>query len=445
VRHGRTCDSLGAVNPTSATQELPTTVQAHNRRVSVWMIVVVALVVRVLVITVGHTYKITPRRDHFQFGWETGRIARSIALGQGYASPTDLQTGPTAWTAPVYPYILGQVFKVFGIYSYASGWVILVFNSIFAALTCWTLYRIAERMFGPSVARGTAWTWAVFPYMIYWPVRVVWDVCLSTFLLTLALLLALRMRPKANIRDWIFYGLLWGLIALTNTALIILLPFLLAWISYPAWRKSIKPVALCLLILVVCVVPWTIRNYRVFGRFVFIRDNLFLELHEANNESANALWTRTEHPGNDPEAMKHFQELGEIRYMEETKREFWTFVREHPGTFIWFTVERVFYFWAAPRQATNVAGYDLWIARHVQFLLAAAFAFAGLALIVVRKHTYRWLLAPFLLIYPLPYYLVNPFPRYKHPIETVMTMLIVYLLWESRGVKLDWRLRRITD
>ena len=409
------------------------------------MIVVVALVVRVLVITVGHTYKITPRRDHFQFGWETGRIARSIALGQGYASPTDLQTGPTAWTAPVYPYILGQVFKVFGIYSYASGWVILVFNSIFAALTCWTLYRIAERMFGPSVARGTAWTWAVFPYMIYWPVRVVWDVCLSTFLLTLALLLALRMRPKANIRDWIFYGLLWGLIALTNTALIILLPFLLAWISYPAWRKSIKPVALCLLILVVCVVPWTIRNYRVFGRFVFIRDNLFLELHEANNESANALWTRTEHPGNDPEAMKHFQELGEIRYMEETKREFWTFVREHPGTFIWFTVERVFYFWAAPRQATNVAGYDLWIARHVQFLLAAAFAFAGLALIVVRKHTYRWLLAPFLLIYPLPYYLVNPFPRYKHPIETVMTMLIVYLLWESRGVKLDWRLRRITD
>jgi 4-amino-4-deoxy-L-arabinose transferase-like glycosyltransferase len=409
------------------------------------MIVVVALVVRVLVITVGHTYKITPRRDHFQFGWETGRIARSIALGQGYASPTDLQTGPTAWTAPVYPYILGQVFKVFGIYSHASGWVILVFNSIFAALTCWTLYRIAERMFGPSVARGTAWTWAVFPYVIYWPVRVVWDVCLSTFLLTLALLLALRMRPKAKIRDWIFYGLLWGLIALTNTALIILLPFLLAWIGYPAWRKSIKPIALCLLIVVVCVVPWTIRNYREFGRFVLIRDNLFLELHEANNESANALWTRTEHPGNDPEAMKHFQELGEIRYMEETKHEFWTFVREHPGTFIWFTVERVFYFWAAPRQATNVAGYDLWIARHVQFLLAAAFAFAGLALMVVRKHAYRWLLAPFLLIYPLPYYLVNPFPRYKHPIETVMTMLIVYLLWESRGVKLDWRLRRISD
>ncbi|HET8824164.1 MAG TPA: hypothetical protein VFM77_03475, partial [Terriglobales bacterium] len=95
MRVGHTCDSLGAVNPTSATQQKPSIVRTQKRRVSVWMIVLVALVLRVLVITVGHTYRITPRRDHFQFGWETGRIARSIALGQGYASPTDLQTGPT--------------------------------------------------------------------------------------------------------------------------------------------------------------------------------------------------------------------------------------------------------------------------------------------------------------------------------------------------------------
>jgi len=406
-------------------------------------IVIIALALRVIVITVGHTYKITPRRDHFQFGWEAGRIARSIALGQGFSSPTDLTTGPSAWTAPVYPYILGQVFQVFGIYSNASAWVILVFNSICSALTCWTLYRIGGRIFGESVARGTAWTWALFPYVIYWAVRVVWDMCLSTFLLTVALWLAILMREKLKPGQWIVYGLLWGLIALTNTALIILLPLMIAWSCYPIGRKSMKPVALCLVTILICITPWTIRNYGVFERFVFIRDNLPLELHEANNESSDALWTRSEHPGNDPVAMKRFQELGEIRYMDETKREFWEFVRTHPGRFIWFTIQRVFYFWAAPRQATNVNGYDLWVARHVQFLLAALFAFAGLVLMFVRRNFYRWLLAPFLLVYPLPYYFVNPFPRYKHPIETVMTLLIVYLLWESRGVKLDWRLRRV--
>ena len=399
---------------------------------------IVAFVLRLLVITAGHTYRITPRRDHFQFGWETGRIARSIALGQGFASPTDLATGPTAWTAPVYPYVLGQVFKIFGIYTNLSAWVILAFNSIFAALTCWTLYRIAERVFGSSIARGTAWTWAVFPYVIYWPVRVVWDVSLSTFLLSLALLLAIRIRENAATREWIVCGLLWGLIALTNTALLILLPFMLAWTCYPLRRNAVAGAILCLFILTLGVTPWTLRNYRVFGRFIFIRDNLPLELHEANNESSSALWTRTEHPGNDPVAMKRFQDLGEIRYMDETKHEFLGFVREHPGKFVVFTVERVGYFWAAPRQATIVAGYDLWVARHVQFLLAAGFAFGGLALVFVRKNPYRWLLAPFLLVYPLPYYLVNPFPRYKHPVETVMAMLIVYVLWEAKSVQVRW-------
>src|SRR5260370_21449312 len=71
---------------------------------SIFFIVMVAFLLRLTVITVGHTYRITPRRDHFQFGWEMGRLARSIAQAHGFSSPTDLNSGPTAWTAPVYPY-----------------------------------------------------------------------------------------------------------------------------------------------------------------------------------------------------------------------------------------------------------------------------------------------------------------------------------------------------
>jgi len=115
-------------------------------RRSPWFIAAVALLLRLLVITVGHTYRITPRGDHFQFAWEVGRIARSIATGHGFSSPTDLPTGPTAWMAPVYTYILAGVFKIFGVYSAASAWVILAFNSLCAALTCLTIYRIGEKV-----------------------------------------------------------------------------------------------------------------------------------------------------------------------------------------------------------------------------------------------------------------------------------------------------------
>jgi hypothetical protein len=323
--------------------------------------------------------------------------------------------------------------------------MILAFNSVFAALTCWTLYRIAERICGEQAARATAWTWAVFPYLLYWPVRVVWEASFTTFLLSMALWLTISMGDNsppsgARRRDWILLGLLWGLIALTNTSVLILLPFLLAWLIYqlPSNSRRISGAAICLLVLILCITPWTLRNIHTFGRFIFVRDNLALELHEANNEESAGLWTRTEHPGNDPVAMRRFQELGEIGFMDEKRQQVVEFVREHPGTFALFTLERVWYFWAAPPQATFVAGYDLRFARHAAFLLASISAFAGLVVLCRRKNRYRWLLAPFLLIYPLPYYLVNPFPRYKHPIEPVMLVLIIYALSEARKVSVDW-------
>src|SRR5258708_19341755 len=85
-------------------------------RHSIFFIVLVAFLLRLAIITIGHTYRITPRRDHFQFCWEMGRIARSIALGQGFSSPPDLPTRPSAWAPPVYPDILPGVFSLFCIF-----------------------------------------------------------------------------------------------------------------------------------------------------------------------------------------------------------------------------------------------------------------------------------------------------------------------------------------
>src|SRR3984893_4908469 len=136
----------GEKDSPSAAKNSPETTPRSWRQ-SVLFIVVVAFLLRLAVIAIGHTYRVTPRRDHFQFGWEMGRIARSIAMGQGFSSPTDLPTGPSAWAPPLYPYILAGVFKVFGVYSQLSAWVIFTFNSIFSALTCLTLYRIAENIY----------------------------------------------------------------------------------------------------------------------------------------------------------------------------------------------------------------------------------------------------------------------------------------------------------
>ncbi len=440
----RTDSPAVAKNSSHAPTDAAVEAQHRSWTHSILCIVLVAFLLRLAVITIGHTYRITPRRDHFQFGWEMGRIARSIALGQGFSSPTDLPTGASAWAPPVYPYILAGVFRVFGIYSNLSAWVILTFNSIFSALTCLTLYRMGARIYNTGAARATAWTWALFPYAIYWPVRVVWEMSLTAYLLSLALLLTLRMADTLpRPRLWIGFGLLWGLLALTNTAVLSLMPFCLLYVLWrsPRSRTQLAGIGLCILAAGFVMSPWVARNYAAFGKFILVRDNLPLELHMANNDLSSGLWTRSEHPGNDPEAMRRFQELGEVGFMEEKQQQVREFIREHPGQFLRFTFDRVLYFWIGPPQADFVAGYDLGIARHLMFILPAVLAFAGLWITLRSRKRGGFLLACCLLIYPLPYYLVNPFPRYKHAIEPEMILLAVYFLWTAKKIRVHWPAR----
>jgi len=405
-------------------------------------IVLIALLLRLLVITAGHTYRITPRRDHFQFGWEMGRIARSLATGHGFANPTDLETGPTAWEAPLYPFLLAGVFKLFGIYTHAAAWVILALNSLFSALTCLAIYRIGERMFGSQPARWAAWTWALFPYAIYWPVRVVWETSLSALLLSLAILLPLRLEEKPRRRDWLLLGLLWGAIALTNPTLLSFLPFSLAWLWWRLRGRSagtLANIAMSLALCALLVAPWLVRNYRVFGQFVFVRDNFGLEIHMANNPKSSGMWTRSEHPGNDAEAMQTFAAMGELRYMKAEQHAAFDFISAHPGEFAAFFAERIFYFWGGNPQMTLVRSWNLAPARHLAFLLSTLAAFAGFWLCLRHGLRGTFLLACALLIYPIPYYIAFPAPRYRHAIEPEMVLLIVYAVWLYRDREVRWR------
>src|SRR5579864_603529 len=132
-------------------------------RASEFWVVTIALALRVGWILIGHTYKFKAADDNFGFGWEMGRIGASVASGQGFSSPFGPTTGPTAWEPPLYPYLIAGVFHVFVIYSKASAFVLLALNSLFSALTCVPIFRIARRVFSEKVAVGSAWAWALLP------------------------------------------------------------------------------------------------------------------------------------------------------------------------------------------------------------------------------------------------------------------------------------------
>ena len=98
-------------------RETGTLVSGWRRiRASLPWIVVIAFVLRLCWIVIGHTYRFKTTDNNFSFGWEMGRIAASIASGHGFSNPFGPPTGPTAWEPPLYPYQVAAVFHIFGSY-----------------------------------------------------------------------------------------------------------------------------------------------------------------------------------------------------------------------------------------------------------------------------------------------------------------------------------------
>ncbi|HTD54510.1 MAG TPA: glycosyltransferase family 39 protein, partial [Silvibacterium sp.] len=253
----------------------------------------IGLLVRVAYITLAHTYRFSPFEDHFTFGYEMARIARALVTGYGYGDPFSGHTGPTAWVPPLYPLLIAAVFKVAGIYTPLSAWILLTLNSVFSAATALCVYGIAARCYNGKVAIWSAWIWALYPAAMQYAVRWVWETSLSTFLFAAVLVLALRMRaigePRSGsdpqtIRRWGLFGFLWALIAVANSTMLLFLPVCGIWILLGAARKSsdLARAVLASLIFIACIAPWIYRNWRVFHAFVPLRSNFGAELYAGN-------------------------------------------------------------------------------------------------------------------------------------------------------------------
>jgi 4-amino-4-deoxy-L-arabinose transferase-like glycosyltransferase len=395
--------------------------------------VTIAFVVRVAWIAFAHTYRIRTNEDNFGFGWEIGRIADSLARGVGFSSPFGGDTGPSAWTAPVYPWIVSLAFRLFGSYSRASAFALLAFNSVFGALTCWTVYRTAKRVFNPTVAVWAGWVWALYPDTIYWSVKWIWETSLSTFLLSLLFMLTLEMEGDERISSWFGYGLLWGLEALTNTAALSFLPFAGCWLAYQLHRRGkryLVPAALGAIVFWMTILPWLIRDYEVMGHFVFIRDNAGNELRIGNNPLAEGMYVLAYHPSQNELMLQKYRQMGEYAFCADQGRLAREWIAEHPKKFALISLKRVYYFWnGIPRLAREQSLAEL---KNSHNLLLSVLGIGGLLLALRRRVHGVFLFATLLAIYPLVYYICFPEPRYRHPLEPELIILGIYLISEAR-------------
>jgi hypothetical protein len=284
-------------------------------------------------------------------------------------------------------------------------------------------------------------------YAVKW----IWEMSLTAFLFSWVLVLALRMRgigeaekQAATVRQWIVFGLLWGLIALSNPSLLLFLPVCGLWILWGAvkdqreqLRLQIVGVVLASIVCLACIAPWVYRNWAVFHQFVPMRANLGAELYLGNGPGAIGLLMEYDHPFQDAGQLRLYTQMGEIRYAKMRGDMAKAVIRENPRHFLTLCLKRVYYFWFSvphPGDEGFIAEYG----RSLNFQFTSIAGLLGLALALKRHIPGAVLFAWAFLLLPLVYYVVTVHARFRHPLEPLIAILSVYLF---QSAEKSWRVR----
>ena len=365
------------------------------------------------------------------FDQETGNIALALSQGHGYANLFRKDTGPTAWLAPVYPFLLSLVFRFFGPFTLSSLFVAVLLNAIFSAAATFPLYTIARRVAGLPVAAASAWIWSCLPSGVMMPFAWIWDTSLSVLLAVILVWATIRASESTRSAVWLGYGLLWALALLTNPGLGIGLPVLFGWAFLRTGfrpRRAILIPAASLLVTAVCCVPWTIRNLERLHRVIPIRSSLSFELWIGNNDIFD------EHAVGGSQRITRFEEtrryaqLGETTYLDEKSRLVLKFIREKPSLFARLIGRRIIATWfGTERPYDDFQRADSALVRTILVinLLLTVGTLVGIVLLTVRRHPLAVPLIVFPVLYPIIYYVTHSSLRYRHPIDPLLALLTV--------------------
>jgi len=334
-------------------------------------------------------------------------VGAHLARGDGFVSPFMDSAGapPSAWCPPVYPMVVGAIYRLLGLRTPMATMAILTFGVFCRAVAAAGVYGLGRQLFSQSAGLLAASLFLLNPIFIH-SIGYGWD-----NLLGLAMFLWLLMAAFSEGVSPIVLGAGAGLLLLTNAAYGLAIPVLLfiaarRWVGY---RILIFAATLLLTLL-----PWTIRNYAQFDRLLFVRGNLWTELW-LGNQPAGTGWMTLDslasHPSVDRVNHDEVIALGESQYAQICRQRFMAEWRADPMGF----VER-----SANRAAYLVVGEPGRQGAALRCILAA-FGLSGAWAFVRAKHPARWVaLAAVMAV--APYAVTQVHDRYLLPVQAVLAL-----------------------
>jgi hypothetical protein len=366
-------------------------------------------------------------------GAENGNIARSVAAGKGFAHPFPRPAGPTAWMPPAFPAVLAGLLRACDGNGDAV-MAVLVFVQAAVLIGTGLLVLALARQTTRRVGAGLAVTLFVVGLLGHfrWCFQMTQDWWLVLLALDLLIAGVCWWRPLGGMKAAAAWGLLGGLCALVNPAAGLTwgLLSLLVGVRGRAWSR----LALAGLVAGLTLLPWTVRNYLVFGRLIPVKSNLAYELYQSQCMQPDGLVQRRTlalHPYTAATREgREYNALGETAFLDRKRRQFWEAVSSDPLDFLRRVAERLLgaTLWYEPFDRVQEARqpWALWFSRLTHPLpFLALLVLAGTS---ARRPLQRpqWVVIGVYVLYLLPYVGVSYYERYAVPLLGVKVLLVLW-------------------
>jgi hypothetical protein len=372
--------------------------------------------------------------DHL--GGEHRWIATALAAGKGFSDPFREPTGPSAWVAPVLPFIQAVPMAIGGIR--LATIAVAMLQNMSLIFTGWVVLRAARRSDwrGAPVTAVVLFIGATW-YHFFSCYQSTHDPWLVMFLIGVLVLMADRLCAKSpGFRASTGWGLLGGMAAISGPVLAPVWGVLTLFIARSSRTRTIFLVSG--LVAIVVVAPWTIRNALVFGRFVPIKSNMFYELYQSNvlePDGVLRLSTAYGHPLNDTEERERYRELGEMRYVENARELFLGALGRDPVKYFERVGNRLL---AVTVIYCPYSEYDAGLSLLLGYLIHPL-PFYGLLLTLMRPgwagDRHKTITVIVYLTYLVPYVFVAYYDRYGLPL---LGIKVLFVFWGAEN--LGWLL-----
>lgn len=408
-------------------------VDTKSKQLLVW-ILVVAVLLRVLVaFYMGDQVTELPGiQDQVSYD----ALAQSLLAGRGYSFtenwyPFTKANTPTSHWSFLYPIYLAGVYAVTGYHPLAARLIQAVVSGI---LLCLLVYQIGRRVADEPTGLVAAALAAVYGYFIYYNAALMTETFFIVLVLC-SLYLSLELKEKPTLSRWVFLGVVLGTAGLLRQTIILFVPFLLLWLLWELKNAGMRwwYFAIPVVIIVLMIAPWTIRNYRVFGHFLLLNSNAGYAFYASNNPTMGSDWN------NDLVVVPVPQELAgqnEAQLDRALTKKGFEFILADPGRYVWLTLDKCleyFKFWPSS-DSSQISNLN----RVLSFGLYLPFMVIGLAISVSRWRNFLPLYL-FMIIHTGIHLLSWPAPRYRLSVDAVsMVFAGLTVIWLVKQLK-TWR------